>query len=173
MLSHQQTDWRHIHHLPPLQAAGRNLPQVRLALLTAFHRMHQHLIGTGREQQRLASVALLPPWLLAALLAQTLGLTAEPIRGGGQVAIVAVFGQSLLQGLHLRREVSDLLLLQAEFPFQQADLFLLPTQQFLLQAGLLSQQPILLSKLNHFFFCCHACTLPTFEEFWQVSRRPE
>src|SRR5205085_4308490 len=125
MLSHEQTGWRYIHHLPPLHAARRNLPQIRLALLTAFHRMHNHLIGTGREQQRFAWVALLTTGLLAALLAQTLGLTAEPIRGGRQVAIVAIFSQPCLQRFHLLSELAQLLLLQAEFPFQQGDLFLL------------------------------------------------
>ena len=68
------------------------------------------------------------------------------------MAIVAIFGEPLLQRFHLCCELGDLLLLQAEFPFQQGDLLLLSIDQFLLQAGLLLQQPILLSQLNQFFF---------------------
>ncbi len=119
--------------------------------------MHNHLIGTRREQQCFAWVALLTPWLLSALLAQTLGLTAETIRRWGQVAIVAIFGQPFLQRFHL---------LHAQFPLQQRDLLLLSSDQFslqadrfLLHAGLLSQQPILFSQVNQFFFGCHALTL--------------
>jgi hypothetical protein len=165
MLPHQQTGWRHIHHLSALHHAGRDMPQVRLAVLTAFHRMHHHLIGTRREQQRFAWVTLLTTRLLPALLAQTLGLTAEPIRGGGQVAIVAIFGQPFLQRFHLLSELGHPLLLCTQFPFQQRDLLLLSSDRFLVQAGLLSQQPILLSQLDQFFFCCHALTLQVFARF--------
>ena len=35
----------------------------------------------------------------------------------------------------------------------------LQAHRFLVHAGLLSQQPIVLSKLDQFFFCCHALTL--------------
>jgi hypothetical protein len=151
-------DGKQVLHLSALHHAGRDLPQVRLALLTAFHAMHHHLIETRREQQRFAGVALLTTRLLPAFFAQTLGLTAETIRGGGQVAIVAIFGQ--------------LLLLPAQFPLQQRDLLLLSIDQcllqadrFLLQTGLLSQQPILVSQVDQFFFCRHALTLHAFAGF--------
>ncbi len=101
---------------------GEDMGQVCLTLLTAWHRVHHHLIGTRREQQGIAWVGLLTAWLLSAFLAQALGLMAEPIRRRGQVAMVAIFGQ--------------LLLLQAEFSFQQHDLLLL-------YASLLSLQPLL------------------------------
>ena len=165
MLLHNQTGWRHIHHLPTLYRDGGNMCQIRLTPLTAFHRMHYHLIGTRREHQRFAGVALLTAWLLSALLAQALGLTAETIRRGGQVAIVAIFGQPFVQRLHLLSEPGHLLLLQAKFPFQQRDLLLLSSDRFLLQAGLHSQQPILLSELLQFFVCCHALTLHAFASF--------
>jgi hypothetical protein len=172
MLSHQQAGWRHIHHLSALHHAGRNVGQVRLALLTAFHGMDHHLIGTRREHQRFPPMALLTTGLLAALFAQILGLTAEPIRRGRQVAIMAVFGQLILQRFHLLSELRHLLLLHAELPFQQRDLLLLSFDQFslhadrfLVHAGLLSQQPILLSQVDQFFCCCHALTLHTFVGF--------
>ena len=88
------------------------------------------------------------------------------------MAIEANFGQPCLQRLHLLSELGQLLLLQAEFPFQQADLLLLSSDQFslqadrfLLQAGLLSQHPILVSQVNQFFVCSHALTLHTIRGF--------
>ena len=82
------------------------------------------------------------------------------------MAIVAIFGQPFLQRFHLLSELGQLLLLHAQFPFQQRDLLLLSLDQFLLHtdrvllhAGLLSQQSILVSQVDQFFFCCHALTL--------------
>jgi len=42
----------------------------------------------------------LPSALLAAALAQALGLAMKAVRGGWQMAIVAIFLHTLLQGLH-------------------------------------------------------------------------
>ena len=88
------------------------------------------------------------------------------------MAIVAIFGQPCMQRFHLLSELGQLLLLHAQFPFQQRDLLLLSVDQFLLQAvrflvqaGLLSQQPILVSQVDQFFFCCHALTLHVFVVF--------
>ena len=81
------------------------------------------------------------------------------------MAIVAIFGQPFLQRFHLLGELGQLLLLHAQFPFQQRDLLLLSSDQFLLQAGLLSQQPILVSQVDQFFFCCHVLTLHAFADF--------
>ena len=165
MLLHKQAGCWHIHHLSPFDGMGSNLGQILLAVLTAVDRMDDHLVRSWREQQGPAWVTLLSAGVLATFLAQTPGLTHETIRRWGQVAIVTVFGQSLLQSFHLLAQLANLLLLQAAFSFQQADLLLQPINQlllqadrFLLQAGLLSQQPILLSKLGQFFFC-HALTL--------------
>src|SRR2546426_7079844 len=165
MLLHQQAGRWHIHHLPSFDGMGRNLSQIPLAVLTALDRMDDHLVRSGREHQCPAWVTLLSAWFLATFLAQTPGLTPETIRRGGQVTIVAIFRHSLLQAFHLLAQLAHLLLLQATFSFQQGDLLLqsinqvlLQFDRFLLQAGLLSQQPILLSKLGQFFFC-HALTL--------------
>ena len=68
------------------------------------------------------------------------------------MAIVTVLSQLLLQRF-------DVLLLQAALLFQHADVLVLAIDKFPLQAHLLSQQAILLSKMDQFFFCCHACTL--------------
>jgi hypothetical protein len=165
MFLHHHPTRRHLHHLSPLQPTHRNLPQVRLTVVTVFDRMNNHLIGTRREPQRTAPVAFLPSWLLAALLAQALGLTAEAIRRGRQVAIVAIFAHLLLQRFHLHSELAQLLLLPSHLPLQQRDLFLLLPDEFrlltdrcLLHPGLLSQLSILLSQLDD-FFCSHAFTL--------------
>jgi len=71
-----------------------------------------------------------------------------------------------IQPLHLLAQLAQLFLLHAAFSFRQADLLsqpldqlLLQADRFLLQAGLLSQQPIFFLKLDQFFFC-HALTLP-------------
>jgi hypothetical protein len=171
MLLHEQAGCWHIHHLPSFDGMSCNLNQIPLAVLTALDRMDDHLVRSGREQQGSARVTLLSPWFLAAFLAQTPGLTPETIRRGGQVTIVAIFRQSLLQPFHLLAQLGHLLLLQAAFSFQQADLLLQPINQlllqadrFLLQAALLSQQPILLSKLGQFFLC-HALTLHAIASF--------
>ena len=81
------------------------------------------------------------------------------------MAMVAIFGKPVLQRFHLLSELGQLRLLQAQFPFQQRDLLLLPIDQCLLQAGLLSQQPILVSQVDQFFCCCHALTLYAFVGF--------
>jgi hypothetical protein len=165
MLLHEQAGRWHIHHLSTFDGIGSNLSQILLAVLTAVDRMDDHLVRSWREHQGPAWVTLLSACFLATFLAQTLGLTHEPIRRWGQVTVVAVFRQSLLQPFHLLAQLGDLLLLPAAFSFQQGDLLLQPIDQLLLQAdrfvlqvGLLSQQPLLLSKLGQFFFC-HTLTL--------------
>ena len=69
------------------------------------------------------------------------------------MAIVAVFGQTRLQLLHLFG--------------QGGDLFLLQENGLALRLNLLLQQPLLLSKLDQFFFCCHTLTLT---DFWGVGK---
>jgi hypothetical protein len=165
MLVHEQAGCWHIHHLPSFDGMGSNLNQIPLAVLTALDRMDDHLVRRWREHQGPAWVTLLSAWFLATFLAQTPRLTPETIRRGGQVTMVAIFRQSLLHPFQLLAQLSKLLLLQAAFSFQQGDLLLQPIKQlllqadrFLLQAGLLSQQTLLLSKLGQFFLC-HALTL--------------
>ena len=62
------------------------------------------------------------------------------------MAIVAIFGQPVLQRFHLLGDLSQLLLLPAQFPFQQRDLLLLSIDQCLLQADRFSLQAGLLSQ---------------------------
>src|SRR5947199_3063484 len=106
--------------------------------------MHDHLIGARMPLQRRAWVTLLSARFLPALLAQTLGLSHEAVRGRRQVTVVTVFGQPLFQRLHSLLQVSD---------------------QFISLGQSLMQFLILLSKLKQFFLWRHALTLHSVELF--------
>lgn len=103
--------------------------------------MHDHLIGDLTPQQRLAWMALLPTWLLPALLAQALGLPHEAVRRGRQVTVVAVFRQPLFQQLNTLLQLLD---------------------QFIPLRQLLTQDGILLFHLTKSFFWSHTATLHIF-----------
>ena len=87
----------------------------------------------------------LPAGLLAAALAQALGLAMKSIRGGRQVTVVAVLVELFLQGLHLL--------------LQQHHLVLHLSDQRVSLRKLLLQQALFLSQVNHFFFGCHIPTV--------------
>jgi len=128
MFDHQHPLGGQIDHLAPFHDQARHLPQVPLAVI---HRMHDHQIGGLRQLQGLSGMTGLSARLLAAFLAQTLGLPMKAIRGRGQVTVLAIFGQ-------LR--------------FQRAD-------AFAQHPHLVSQGAILLSQLFQFFVFGHVCTL--------------
>jgi hypothetical protein len=136
-----------------------------LTVSTSLDRVPDDFIWDLRQTQGVAFMTRLSTRLLAAFLAQTSGLPHEPIRGRGQVAIVAVFPQVLLQGFHLLRKQNDLLLLQAILLFQQANALLLLLDQLLLQSILFFQQAVLFSQVDQFFFLSHALTLHIFARF--------
>jgi hypothetical protein len=135
------TRGRQIHHLATLSYAGSYPIQPCLAMLAAFDPLHDHLIGRRREPQALPVVTRLPSRLLPAFLAQTLGLAYEPIRGRGQVAIVAVFGLPLSEQVHPLEQLGD---------------------QRISLGQLLLQHALLLFQLVDSFFWRHACTLRRF-----------
>jgi hypothetical protein len=131
MFDHQHTLGWQIDHLAPFHGQARHLAQIVLTVLAVVNRVNDHQIGRRRQLQGVSCMTGLSPRLLAASLAQTLGLSVKAIRGGWQVTVVAIFG---------------------ELSFQHAD-------AFAQSSHLVSQGGMLLSELVHFFVFGHACTL--------------
>ena len=119
--------------------------------------MADHLIRLLDHLQVLPRMTCLTSGLLAALLAQTLGLPLEAIGGGRQMAIVTVFRQACVQVFDLGGEKGNLLAL--------------PVDQVLLIAYVLPQLGILLSQLG--FFGRHGSTVVAFSSSGKPSRTPE
>ncbi len=131
MFDHQHTLGWQIDHLAPFHLQACHLAQIVLTVLAVVNRMNNHQIGRLRQLQGVSCMTGLSPGLLAAFLAQTLGPPMKAIRGGGQVTVVAIFG---------------------ELSFQHAD-------AFAQSSHLVSQGGILLSELFQLFVFGHACTL--------------
>src|SRR5215471_20997310 len=96
--------------------------------------MHHDFIGKLDAHQMMASMSLLSPWLLAALLAQALGARDEVIRSRWQAAIMAIFGLLFLYRLQLGFDLRQL--------FSQGGIFLSQSRHFLPQG-------------DQFFVLCH------------------
>src|SRR5436309_2778098 len=97
-------------------------------------------------------MACLPSRFLPTFLAQAPRLSSEAIGGRGQVTIVAILLQTVLQRLHLLLELAHLLLLYADLLLQGPDHLLLHAtlllqgpNHFLLDLTLLLQQTDVLS----------------------------
>jgi hypothetical protein len=119
-----------------------------LTVLAALHGVHQHLIGRGRQQQAAPWMTGLPSRFLATALAQALRLTMKAIGGWRQMAVMAIFLQALLQGMHLVRKLGHLLLqlldhvlLLLDHRLLRLKLLLLHTYSFL--QGLLEPRTLL------------------------------
>jgi len=130
-----------------------------LTVLTALDRIHNHRIGRRREQQAASWMTGLPPSLLAAFLAQTLGLSLKAIRGRGQMAVVAILLELFLQGLHLLTQLLHLVL--------HLDNLFIPLRKLLLQEALF------FSQVDQFFFGCHGATVSALLLFDKLCRTPE
>src|SRR5260370_16675904 len=85
LLSRQINDLAALH----LQRCYR--AQIVLTVLAVFDRVDDDRIGSLRHLQRAPWMISLSSRLLAAFLAQALGLPMKAIRGGRQVAVVAIF----------------------------------------------------------------------------------
>jgi hypothetical protein len=98
---------RKIEHLAAFDLQDWLAVQILMAIGTFFHRMHDDLIGSADLGQGAAFVTWLRSWFLAAGLAQAfpLGLPCEAVGGRGQMASMAVFGQTTLQLLDVRAQV--------------------------------------------------------------------
>ena len=156
---HHQTRQRHIHYLSTLSSTGGHRLQVLLARFTPFDLQLGDLIGCRGERQARSRVSCLPARLLLALLAQASRLSSKAIRGWGQVAIVAIFREPVLQGFHLLTQAAYLLTLLLDQGVLLAEQRLLLLDEFFSLRQLLSQSLILFSQIDQFFFNRHALTL--------------
>ena len=109
MLPDDQPFGGHIEHLTPFRLQHGLCAQIRLAVRTALDFMGDHQIGRLRQRQARALMSGLRSWLLPTFLAQRFGLRSKAIRRGGQVTVVALFGEPTLQLVHLATQLSDLL----------------------------------------------------------------
>ena len=79
MFVHQHTLGWQIDDLAPFHDQARHLVQIVLTVLAGVHRVHDHQIGCLRQLQGVSCMTGLSSGLLAALLAQTLGLPMKAI----------------------------------------------------------------------------------------------
>ena len=148
---HDQSGRGNVHHLPPQRDARLDLAQILLTGRAERDPMLNHFIWLLAEAQGRSRVSLLPAAFLLALFAQAFWLPHKAIGGGGQAAIVAIFGQSILQVFDLLGQSCHLVL------------HLLDQQALLLDAFIALGH--LLSQVLIFFFHAHVCTLRDFITF--------
>jgi hypothetical protein len=131
MFDHQHTRGGQIDDLAPFHDQALHLVQIVLTVLAGVHWVYDHQIGCLRQLQGVSCMTDLSSRLLAAFLAQTLGLPMKAIGGRGKMTVMAIFGEPGFQ-------VVDAF---AQHPY------------------LVLQGPILLSQLFQFFVFGHVCTL--------------
>jgi hypothetical protein len=145
--------------------AGGHVAHIVLTGFTLLHALLDDLIGQRRPGQARPPVSLLSPRFLLAFLPQTFRLARETIRRRRQAAVVAVFGLSLLQRVHLLRQApnvgmhllhQDVLLFQCGF--QLLDSCITLRYLFITLRHLFSQ-------MVSFFFARHTPTLPGLPTF--------
>jgi hypothetical protein len=159
IFAHQHTRRGHIQHLAPLSATGCHCQQVLLARFTALDLQLGDLIRGAGERQARSRVSYLPTRWLLALLAQAFWLASKPIGGGGQVAIMAIFGEPVLQGFQVLAQAAHLLALLLDDRVVLGEQGLLLLDQFVSLRQLLPQSLILFAQPDQFFFNRHALTL--------------
>jgi hypothetical protein len=123
-----------IDDLTTLDREDGLLAQIALTMLAGQRGMNKDLIGRFAHHQVLSPMAALPSRGFFAFGTQALWLTGKTIRGRGQMAIMAIFGQALFQFLHALLQVLDGL-------------------QCLLQRGF---------QLLYLLIFVHTCTVPEF-----------
>jgi hypothetical protein len=106
-LSH---DRRQIHHLPPLQTRSGNPLEAGLTVSTPLWTQDDDFVRGFDKTKRSALMACLSSCFLATGLAQTPSpLLGIPIGGRGFTTVVAIFGQTPFQLMHLLAELFHLL----------------------------------------------------------------
>jgi hypothetical protein len=162
---HHQARQRQIHDLSTLCSTRCNRVQVMLASFAPCYLLEGDLIWRRRELQARSWVSWLPSRFLLALCAQAFRFAHKPIRGWGQVAIVAIFREPVLQGFQLLAQAAHLLsvLLDHGVLFREQRLLLL--DDFVSLRQFFSQHLILFSQLCKFFLDRHALTLPGLAPF--------
>jgi hypothetical protein len=152
IFSHQQTRQRQIHDLSTLYSTRCNRVQVVQASFAPFYLLLDDLIWRRRELQARPWVSWLPSRFLLALCAQAFRCAHKPIRGWGQVTLVAIFRELVLQDFHVLTVLLDQGVLLREHLLLLLDDFVSPRQLF-------SQDLLLFSQICSFFFDRHARTL--------------
>ncbi len=155
---HELTRGWNLMDLSAFYMTGGHFAQIVLTGFTLLHGLLNDLIGGRRPGQARPPVSLLSPRFLLAFLPQTFPLARETIRRRRQAAVVAVFGLSLLQRLHLLRQAPNLgmHLLHQDALLFQCDF------QVLDSCITLSH---LFSQMVSFFFARHIPTLPGLPTF--------
>ncbi len=156
---HHHTRRRQIHDLTPLSSTCCHRVQVLLAGLTVFDLQCDDLIWRGRELQARSLVSWLPARLLLALVAQAFRFAHKTIRGGRQVAIVAIFRELVSQRFQLLAQAAHLLLVVLDHGVLFREQRLLLLDEFVSLPQSFPQQLILFSQPDQFFFDRHARTL--------------
>ena len=156
---HHQTRRRQIDDLATLSSTCGHRVQVVLARFAPLDVLLNHLVGGQRPRQARARVSRLPARFLLALLAQAFRCAHKAIRGRGQMAIVAILREPVLQGLQLLAQAAHLLpvVLDQGVLLRQQRLLLLDS--FVSLRQLFPQHRILFSQRDQFFFDRHAHTL--------------
>src|SRR6266566_2437734 len=155
---HHHTRRRQIQDLTPLSSTGCHHLQVLLASLTLFYWQLDDLIWRGRELQARSQVSWLPSRFLLALLAQAFRFAHKTIRGGRQVAIVAIFRELVSQSFHVLAQAAHLLLVVLDHGVLFREQCLLLLDKFVSLRQSFPQHLILFSQPDQFFFDRHART---------------
>lgn len=162
---HHQMGQRQIHDLSTLYSTRCHRVQIVLARFASFDLLLDELIWRRRELQARSWVSWLPSRFLLALWAQAFRFAPKPIRGWGQVAVVAIFREPVLQGFQLLAQAAHLLSVLLDQGLLLREQCLLPLDDFVSLRQLFSQNLILFSQICKFFFNLHARTLPGLAPF--------
>jgi hypothetical protein len=93
MFDHQHMLGWQIDDLAPFHDQTRHLVLTVLTVLAGVHRVHDHQIGRLRQLQGVSCMTSLSSRLLAAFLAQTLGLPMKAIGGRRKMTVMAIFSE--------------------------------------------------------------------------------
>ena len=117
MLDHHMALARQLNELTRLDHLRHDSRQIRLAVGARRDGMTNDLIWVARPLDGFSRMLGLACWLLAAAFAQAsrVLLARKPIRGGWQMTVVTVFGQSAPQLLDVFLELFDLLFQRQQF----------------------------------------------------------
>jgi len=149
---------RQIPHLPTFDRPRGYRSDIGLARCTHLDALNHNLIGMGNQRQMMPVMSNLSSGLLPAAFALAFGLLlpSKAVGGGGQMAVVTVFGQPGLQFF--------------DSPGQLRNLGGCHRQRFKGFCQLCSQFLILLSERLLFFFGTHASSVPCSQVFSPVLR---
>src|SRR6266487_3339891 len=155
---HHSRRWQ-IHDLATLSSTRCHRVQVVLARFAPFYLLEGDLIWRRRELQARSLMSWLPARFLLAFLAQAFRCAHKPIRGRRQVAIVAIFREPISQGFQLLAQAAHLLTVLLDHSVLLREQLLLLLDGFIPLRQLFSQNLILFSQIDQFFFDRHALTL--------------